>query len=166
MEIAQEARYVSSPYQFSISPKISWLPPNTTTNNSRLIVRERGEPYSTQPTSWTRGLVLGASEQIWLSSDFWAWLWSGQAITRRAQPGNPWLFGFLLFASAPRELFCPFGPSFVSSSNKLWKEIQRALDEDAGLYGRKKIKTISNFTAKRFGQIMTSIKIHSKSKLK
>jgi len=31
---------------------------------ARLIVRERGEPYSTQPTSWTRGLALGASEQI------------------------------------------------------------------------------------------------------
>ena len=69
MEIAQEARYVSSPFQFSISPQNLLTPPittttTTTTNNSRLIVRERGKPYSTQPTSWTRGLAVGASERI------------------------------------------------------------------------------------------------------
>jgi len=38
---------------------------------ARLIVMERGEPYSILPTSWTRGLELGAnSDQNLLSSDF------------------------------------------------------------------------------------------------
>ena len=66
MEIAQEARYVSSPINFNCPQNLLNPPSAITTSikNSRLIVRERGKPYSTQPTSWTRGLALGASEQI------------------------------------------------------------------------------------------------------
>ena len=111
-------------------------------NNFRLIVREMGEPYSILPTSWTRGLELGAnSDQNLLSSDFWAWRWPAQAITRRApvcgQPVNIWL--------AFR--FCPQPPVNISNEffvcfDPIIKNFYHLRSQH--IFGEKKCKYLSN----------------------